>query len=402
MCRMGKINFFFFVAVSFVAFAESCQTTYSRGCCTTTVIYNYCGSAASKNNLKTIIKEQPNSHHSDTNKWGKVIIPAPRDKRDCPECSVPFDECFHRYNDYAMETGDELLILEQLTEIGQEPDIEYRRKRQENFDEFQFVEFENMGNFRNKRETADKSTNTTTGHGNLTLTGKKIIKPSSLHARTTVSPPKGRVIITPSYIRTNALLDSNTIKPPPGKVIIPAHRFYTFSENKTLDMSRVLVSFLFENKSKIVNVSTSVGNFDSIFKFIQALKEFITPETLKELQDFVIVNGDSRLFKRVVVAWGNQHHDDFMKFLLRNPKPLKDALFEQPYLNTILATVTSDDVEKLITGNLPQQSLSYLIRQLIVKHPGYIASALSDMDMEPIKEQLKKINKLETFTDKFK
>lgn len=94
------------------------SNSYEKGCCTVTIVNNYCKSSDGKASISTNIKGgKPKT------KWGDVIIPAPsrprRSTEDCIPCQIDTAECLELYNDYAMELGFDLLTFEQVSETGE-------------------------------------------------------------------------------------------------------------------------------------------------------------------------------------------------------------------------------------------------------------------------------------------
>lgn len=117
---MRFLNCVIYSAVLVIVIACSSTTRYEKGCCTTTIIYNYC--QESKDKLASILESKPKEQKH--TKWGSIIIPAPsrvtRSSEPCVSCEIPFIECVQHYNDYAFEHGFDILEYEQLMVDGKE------------------------------------------------------------------------------------------------------------------------------------------------------------------------------------------------------------------------------------------------------------------------------------------
>lgn len=361
-----RAAFILVLLYSFIYYCLACHTTVKqeKGCCTKTIIHNYCKSNDVKSSL---IRET--SKYPATNKWGDIIIPGPRSKRGCEICTTPLLNCVQLYNDFAMDSGFEVI------EFGSE-----------------IVNGEEEFNYRKKRQiaviTSPAPPTTIKPHY---VWEKPIIEPHYSFSKPIV-PPTPKVmnkqpVIKPSPIHTNT--------------IIPAHNLYKFAENKTLDMSEILISFLRTNNYSIVNVTTSVGNFDSVDKFLLAMQNFITSEIFNDLLNFVVEKSGMTLYKRASTYLYSVKPEFLLKLVCKNVPALKSYILANN-LNELVSSLTTSEIETIVWhGKLPVNVMSTLVTSMITKHSGYAAVALMNNDITGIVNELKRRGKLEAVIAKF-
>lgn len=390
-----KVIFF----LGYIAFVIGCHSTvYEKGCCTSTTINNYCKSDAGGSELKSKLQDKNTKKENkpyEVNRWGQIIIPppTPRSKREC-DCTVDFMDCLERYNDYAMENGFDLVIVDEADDT-----FAYRKKRQAD-------------------ESGERSTTPT-----FTVTAPAETLTTKISPSSTVSTysQHNRFIIPASSITNTGTItikpkpSSSTIPPPASrnptippnslrnKFTIPTELKYIYDSNKTLDMSRTIVEFLAADGARLVKLETSIGNYDSLDQFLTTLKSSASPDIINALQLFTVENADVEFLKQLVDSFVVSRPELVLDKVFSNPASVKDYCMNHiELLQNFFREFSEDDFRNTLwSKKIDPNTLSHLIKTILEQHPGYIATALMRNDVTDIVAELKRRSSLKLVRDKF-
>lgn len=258
------------------------------------------------------------------------------------------------------------------------------------------------------------------------LVGASESEDTAVALNTTIANRKGLTVVRPApkvkyienaQVRTNMILDAATIRPKFVKVNIPPptpapvlsirpknriidrHRIIELSSNKTLDLSNVVVSFLYENGAKIVNVSTSVGNYDDFGQLLAMLSRFNSKEVDMQLIDYVTRKYSASAGPSIIRSWFSDQPDLMISSLFNLPSFSK-KLFNAKEFQSAITKLDATQLDRLLELNFPTATLSHFFPAFVMKHNGYLTAFVAERS-DYIVQQMEHFGRLDAFKAKF-
>lgn len=218
--------------------------------------------------------------------------------------------------------------------------------------------------------------------GNITNTKAKVI----------ITPPDHRTKVVIPYTKGPKAVKQSVLVSADGRrhhkhVKLPDFEKYVSQNDRVLDMSSALVTFLY-NHSKLVEIKTTLGSSSTLQDFLNILVDFSSPDVQYILAQYAKTRLRkeelSLMFAEYITTAEDSHVNSFLEY-----PGVREKL-----LRLILNLSTNTDLQQLLRFLLstpPSNGLvSLAISNLMTNHPGFVASYLNSIDRVKLNKELEK------------
>ncbi|MFX0618099.1 hypothetical protein ABEL47_22770, partial [Escherichia coli] len=179
--------------------------------------------------------------------------------------------------------------------------------------------------------------------------------------------------------------------------IISSSSRFVLKPNSTIDLSKVAMTYLLNDKASFVTLRTTAGNYPSIHSFLTMLLEAANVDVISVFLEYIY----------------NNYLDESIDLLMRKPGVMKSLftkvinyhtiheIIADTHFKVVLQHVTESDIDHLLSGNLKTTVLDHLFNAIAIKHPGYLASYLFKGNLTNLITILNNRSQLATVRDKF-